>query len=292
MTDAVLIAALGAQPQLVTLPLDLLLERGEAVREVVVLHTSLARQATRAAAALLGSEFEGRYPNVRLRLICLCDERGVPLKDVDSESASHEVFIVLYREFKAAKQAGRRVHFSIAGGRKTFAAYGMVVAQLLFEPDDRVWHIFSTPELIASRALHAPPGAASLVRMPVLRWSGVSPVLTDMAQSDDPLEAMRRWEEMQRMGEMRAAREFVTQRLSAAEREVVQLVVCEGLTDGETADRICRSVRTVGHHLSSVYRKARSHFGLSRADRHTLTSLLGIYYTLEGVEKGWDADKR
>jgi hypothetical protein len=72
------------------------------------------------------------YPNVRLRLICLCDERGVPLKDVDSESASHEVFLVLYREFKAAKQQGRRVHFSIAGGRKTFAAYGI---EVLFHDD-------------------------------------------------------------------------------------------------------------------------------------------------------------
>lgn len=280
MMTAVLITPLGAQPQLVTLPLDLLLERGEKVREVVVLHTSLERQATRAAVAVLGSEFAKLYSNVRLRLICLCDERGAPLRDVDSESAAREAFRVLYREVKAAKQREWRVHFSIAGGRKTFAVYGMVVAQLLFDPDDRVWHIFSAPELIESRALHAQAGEATLVRVPVLRWSEISPVLTDLALSDDPFEAMQRREEMRRADAFRLAREFVAQELSPAEREVVQLVAREGLTDGEIAERTCRSVRTVGHHLSAAYQKARSFFGLSHADRHTLTALLATYYAL------------
>ena len=276
--EAVLIAPIGTKPQLVTIALDLIQGRGEMVCEVVVLHTSLERPETLAAVSRLQEEFRQAYPDIQLRPICLCDERGIPLPDVDSEASAREAFRVLYREVKAAKQAGRRVHLSIAGGRKIIAVYGMAVAQLLFDPDDRVWHLFSVPSLIQSRALHPGPGEADLIRVPVLRWSEVSPALTDLILSDDPFDAVRRQEELRRTDALRVAREFAEGELSPAEREVVRLVVCEGLTDAEIAERTCRSVKTVGHHLSSAYQKARAFFGLQRADRHTLTSLLAAYY--------------
>ena len=277
---SVLIAPVGTKPQLVTIALDLLRERGEDVREVAALHTTLDRPATRVSIARLGDEFPRTYPGVRLRPIYLCDERGFPLDDVDSEPAAREAFRVLYREIKAAKQAGRRVHLSIAGGRKIIAVYGMTAAQLLFDPDDRVWHISSAPALVASKALHPRPGEASLIRVPVLRWSEVSPALTDLILSDDPFEALQRQEELLQADALRLARAFVGRALTPSERDVVQLVVCEGLTDPQIAERTCRSVKTVGHHLSSAYRKARATFGLSRADRHTLTALLATYYAL------------
>jgi len=275
---SVLIAPVGSKPQLVTIALDLVLERGENVQEVIVLHTTLHRPATRIAVARLGQEFHRAYPVVRLRPICLCDERGMPLDDVDSAPAAREAFRVLYREVKAAKQAGRRVHLSIAGGRKIIAVYGMAVGQLLFDENDRVWHIFSVPALIESKALHPGPGEAALIRVPVLRWSEISPALTDLVLSDDPFEALRRQEELRRADAQRLAREFIERELSPAEREVVRLVVCEGLTDAEIGERTCRSTKTVGHHLSSAYQKARATFGLTRADRHTLTALLAAYY--------------
>lgn len=281
-TPSILIAPVGSKPQLVTIALDLLREQGERVREAVVLHTTLDRQATRVSVARLGDEFPQVYPDVRLRPICLCDEQGVPLGDVDSEPAARETFRVLYREVKAAKQASRRVHFSIAGGRKIVAVYAMAVAQLLFDPGDRVWHIFSVPTLVESRALHPRPGEAALIRVPVLRWSEVSPALTDLILSDDPFEALARQEKLRQADALRLAREFVERELTPAEREVVRLVVCEGLTDAQIAERTCRSVKTVGHHLSSAYGKARGFFGLSRADRYTLTARLATYYALTG----------
>jgi DNA-directed RNA polymerase specialized sigma24 family protein len=116
--------------------------------------------------------------------------------------------------------------------------------------------------------------------VPVLRWSEVSPALTDLVLSDDPFDALARQEELLQADALRAARTFVEGELSPAEREVVYLVVCEGLTDAEIAGRTYRSSKTVGHHLSSAYRKARSFFGLSRADRHTLMALLATYYAL------------
>ena len=278
--SAVLLAPLGSKPQLVTIALDLLEQQGESVGEVVILHTSLEREATRQAVAVLGREFPAVYPHIRLRPICLCDEQGRPLEDLDSDLGAREAFRVLYHEVKAAKRAHRRVHLSIAGGRKIIAVYAMVVAQLLFDPEDRVWHIFSVPALIESRALHPAPGESALIRVPVLRWSEISPALTDLVLSDDPFQALQRQEELRRADALRLAREFVERELTAAEREVVRLVVCEGLTDAEIAARSGRSVKTVGHHLSSAYEKARAYFGLVGAGRHTLTSLLAVYYAL------------
>ena len=65
---------------------------------------------------------------------------------------------------------------------------------------------------------------------------------------------------------------FVTQELTPAERDVVQLAVLEGMTNAEIGEQLHR--RTVGHQLSAVYRKLRGFFGLVTADRHTLTSVL------------------
>ncbi len=285
MPPATLIAPVGSKPQLVTIALDLLHRRGEKVDSVVVLHTTLARSTTRASIVRLSDEFPRAYPGLRLRPICLCDERGVPLEDVDSEPASREAFRVLYREVKAAKQTGLRVHLSIAGGRKIIAVYGMAVAQLLFDKEDRVWHLFSGPALIESCALHPEEGCASLIPVPVLRWSEVSPVLTDLILSDDPFEALRRQEELLQADALRLARAFVEQTLTPAQREVVRLLVCEGLTDAQIAERTSRSVKTVGHHLAAAYRKAQQVFAIEQANRHTLTALLATYYAMRGREK-------
>ena len=281
---SVLIAPLSSKPQLVTIALDLLQARGEHLIETVALHTSLNRAATRAAVATLAGEFNTTYKAVTLRPVCLCDERGLPFDDVDTQPAAREAFRVLYREIKAAKQRGHRVHLSIAGGRKILAVYAMAAAQLLFDAGDQVWHIVSTPELIARASLHPAPGESSLLPVPVLRWSEISPVLTDLALSDDPFEALARQEQLRRADAQRTARHFVQQVLSPAEREVVALMVRYGLTNAQIAAQTYRSAKTIGHQLSAAYTKARATFGLTRADRHTLTSLLATYFELEGQE--------
>jgi len=61
------------------------------------------------------------YPFLRLRPICLCDEQGEQYKDLDTEAAPREAFRVLYQEIRDGKRAGRRVHLSIADGRKPVA---------------------------------------------------------------------------------------------------------------------------------------------------------------------------
>jgi len=283
---SVLIAPLSSKPQLVTIAVDLLCARGERLCETVALHTSPARSATRAALATLDGEFAHRYPDTALRSVCLCDAQGRPFGDIDTEAAARAAFRMLYREIKTAKQQGERVHLSIAGGRKVLAVYAMAAAQLLFDAGDQVWHLVSSPDLVSRAALHPEPGESTLLPIPVLRWSAISPVLTELALSDDPFDAVTRYERWRQADAQRAARQFVQQTLSPAEREVVSLMVRYGLTNAQIGKRTYRSAKTVGHQLSSAYRKARAAYALARADRHTLTSLLAAYFSLEEAGNG------
>ena len=275
---ATMIATVGSKPQLVTLALDLLLARSEPVHQVVVIHTNLDWPPVRESLARLGGEFALCYPGIHLRPVCLCGADGQPLDDVTSEPAIREAFRVLYHEIRAAKYRGERVHLSIAGGRKTLAVYGIAAAQLLFDEDDAAWHLDSDPEVIESRTLHAPPGQARLVPVPVLRWSQISPLLTGLAQLDDPFEAVEDQARRLRDDARRQAETFLHTVLSPAERQVVELVVREGLSNRQIGARLGRSHRTVGHQLSAAYDKLRDFYGLSGADRHTLTSALAAYY--------------
>lgn len=81
------------------------------------------------------------------------------------------------------------IHLCIAGGRKPMAVYGMVTAQLLFDEDDRLWHLLSEGWRPGSeRVMHLSPGDRTwLVPVPVLYWSAVSPALTELALRENPL---------------------------------------------------------------------------------------------------------
>ena len=53
---------------------------------------------------------------------------------------------------------------------------------------------------------------------------------------------------------MRASTQTNPHQLTAREIEVLRLL-CEGLKNSEIAERLCRSVRTVDHHLAAVFIK-------------------------------------
>ena len=250
---SVLIASLGSKPQLVTIAMDLLRRRQVSIEMAIILHTTLERREMRTSVAQLSQAFDEAYPDVQLRLICLSDQDGEPLNDVASEPAAREVFRTLHQEVKVAKRAGRCVHLSIAGGRKIIAVYAMAVAQLFCDSDDHVWHLFSVPALVESRALHPRPGEAVLIRVPVLRWSEISPALTDLMLSDDPFEALRWQEERIHTDAQRKARLFAEQELSPAEEEVVRLMVCEGLTNAEAVEVVDGSVQALDRMLGASF---------------------------------------
>jgi CRISPR-associated protein Csx14 len=252
MVPQVLIATLGSEPQVVTLVLDLLQAKGYPVAEVIVVHT--LGETVQAALRRLASEFAA--PEMCVYRPVTVENNSWPVADILTEADTAALLRTLYRTVLAEKRAGRLVHLSIAGGRKPMAVYGMVVAQLLFDEDDRVWHLLSEDWRPGDKQImHVRPGDhVSLVPVPVLRWSTVSPVFTELAVREDPWEAIQTQRSIRQEEDWRRKREFVDHQLTRAERELVRLA-CQGLDNAAIARQLHKSEKTVANQFTSVYEK-------------------------------------
>lgn len=252
MSKQVLIATLGSEPQVVTLALDLLERGGQVISEVIVLHT--AGKAVQPALARLREEFASSGAR-KFRFVVVEGESG-PVADIVTEQDMAALLRTMYRVVLSEKRAGRSIHLSIAGGRKPMAISGMVVAQLLFDEDDRVWHLLTEGWRPGDeRALHLRPrDKVYLVPVPVLRWSSVSPVLTELALREDPWEAIQAQKGMKQEEDLRRKREFLDHWLTPAEREVVRLA-CQGLDNAAIARQLHKSEKTVANQFTSIYGK-------------------------------------
>lgn len=280
----IFIATLGSEPQVVTAALDLLLARhGAPVGEVVVLHTACDTPPIAAAVQALRTDAaEYVYPH-RLTFcfepICAAD--GRPLADVETPEASQAGFQALYGAIHRAKRDGRRVYLSIAGGRKNLAVYGLVAAQLLFDEDDSLWHLYSAGDFLASRRLHPEPGdEVHLLPIPVLLRSYISPALTGLRHVQDAAQALKHFQDLALEERLADCRSFVLGALTPAEQRAVLLLVREGLSDNEIAARLGVSPRTVEQQLRAAYAKAADHWQIEAVSRAQLIALLNVYGSL------------
>lgn len=125
-----------------------------------------------------------------------------------------------------------------------------------------------------------------LVPVPVLRWTDSAGLLAVFGELDDPEEALRRQEQLARADDLRRAREFVENKLTRAERGVVELT-CRGLDNAVIARRLSKSEATVANQLTSAYSKLNEFLGFpERApDRAVLVATLGLYFALRGKEE-------
>jgi CRISPR-associated Csx14 family protein len=279
-----LIATLGSEAQVITAAYDLLAAQGEHLSRVSVIHTS--SPAISQAVARLKQHFTPACP---LDWIHLTSDEGFLLDDVDSSLSARAAFQAMYREVRRAKQEGLRVHLSIAGGRKTMAVFGMTTAQLLFDENDHLWHLFSSGDFLASKRLHPLPGdRVELVEIPVILWSQLSPAALLLAQENDPYKALDIVRKLQLEEKITNARSFLLGSLTRGEFPVVELLVREGLSDQEIGARLSLSPRTVEQHLRSAYSKAAVHWELDQVGRSQLIALLNYYFTMQLRENPHD----
>jgi len=281
MNEHVLVASLGSEPQVVTLVLDLLQAKGYAISGVIVVHT--AGEVVQPALAELAREFAD--PGAPAYRTVLIEDAGWPVDDIVTEADTAALLRTLYQVVLAEKRAGRLVHLGIAGGRKPMAVYGMVVAQLLFDEDDRVWHLLSEGWKPGDeRVMHVRPGdRVWLVPVPVLRWTASAATIAALMAQDDPWAAIRWQQELTESEAIRRRGEFLRHWLSPAEREVVELLVREGLDNVGIARRLHKSERTVANQLTKVYAKLHEFLGFPRSpvNRSVLIAELAPYFALK-----------
>lgn len=281
MKKNVLLAMLGVNPQIVTISLDLLLKDEQVqVDEVATVYTNNER--VRTSLALLDEELKQSHgPQHRSILIGGNDN---PIDDFLTKVDAIVLFRTLYRQIKAYKQANWRIHLSIAGGRRVMSAYALVVAQLLFDEDDRCWHLFSDFwQRDRDRKMRLEPGDhAILVPVPVLRWSPMAMRDADLAFGDDPWQVIERQEELrQREKDLRL--QMFLKSLKPAKQAVARLLA-EGLDNEAIAARRNKSVHTVKKQVSDIYAEWRIFFDLpeNASVRDQVVAGLAGYFTRKG----------
>lgn len=259
-----LVATIGVEPQVVTLTLDALREQGFPIVCVCVLHPNERNPSIANAIQRLRKEqnfYRNLGANLRWLFIPIREGDHYP-EDFATERDVALLLRVIYKTVKDLKRRGYRIHLSIAGGRKVMTAMGMVVAQLLLDEHDHVWHLLSEGPLLQSKTMHAQRSdKVALVPVPVLRWSLLPSTVQDILLWDDPYRAIERQRQLQQHQRWQLLNSF-WQKLTPAEREVVRALVQHGGKAEVLAKRLNRSPKTVRNHLQSVYEKYRDHFDL------------------------------
>lgn len=205
------------------------------------------------------------------------------VQDFSTEDDLRALRKTLYREVRKSRRQNRVVHLCISGGRKVMGASAILVAQLLFSAEDRVWHLISEGWKPGGEVrMHAAPqDKIWLVPVPVLRWTDSVGLLTALGELDDPEEALRRQEHLARADDLRRVREFVERKLTRAEREVVRLA-CLGWDNAAIAAHLVKSEATVANQLTSAYAKLNEFLDFPERppDRAVLVATLGLYFAL------------
>lgn len=283
--SAVLVATLGSEPQVVTTTLDLLQERGERIHKICVVHTWAEGTTIKSAVEMLKAALEQppySEQDLNVEFLPVTNEDGTIFSDINTTCAAQAFFRLLYQRVWQIKHSGQRVHLSIAGGRKTMAVFGMATAQLLFDENDQLWHLFSTGDFLNSKRLHpGPQDQVHLVPIPVILWGQASPVFANLSRIEDPYVAVELTRKLQLREKIDSARAFVLGSLTPAERRVVEALVEQGLSDRDIAEQLYLSPRTVEQHLRSAYAKASDHWELDGVTRTQLVALLQIYFTTQ-----------
>ncbi len=266
---SVYIATLGFAPQVVTLGLYGVKHRmpDENIERVIVVHTStpeIHEHLERLREAFQSNEFlsDFRFETQEI----LMD--GKPVKDILTVKELEAAFKTIFGLIRAVKSEGYRVHFNIAGSRKTLSVVAAVAAQMLFDDRDHAWYLISDEELMNAKSfLPDSPEQIELVEIPIIPWSDVDPLLTVLVNSENPLEDRELYKELYRRRKKRTIESFFKNELTRGEREVLREVVLRGGSNREIAGRLKKSPRTVEHQLQAIYRKLKEFFAMPAETR-------------------------
>lgn len=238
--------------------LDLLLARGEAIDQVVLIYMASNPRYFQAFQRLTG-EFSGdRYQGRMCRL------RGIPIRLANADLAEARspvevdaVWQTFHRVLSDLKSNAQQIHLSLTGGRRIMALAALSAAMLDFTTADHAWHIYTPPDVTeqikASGALRAPPDSGvCLVPVPLTPWVTYFPGLREVL-GQSPLRA--RATKMGWLDEADRARcHRAWEALTLRQRETLQ-ALCETESRQEAAAKL--NIQSVDDHKTEIFRQCR-----------------------------------
>ncbi len=265
----IMVATLGGQPQVITFALDRL-TREEAISEVYLLHLSPPGLDIQHALARLGKEFaHDQYAGRPCRLHCVPLQNGaLKLQDIRTEVEAEATWQAIRTLLAEVKGKGHKVHLCIAGGRRLMGLLAMSAAMLLFDHQDRLWHIYTPDELRAQAAggaiMHAEPvETVQLIQVPLVPWGAYFPALRAMAQPPQQAVALQ-------LSQLTASSELlcrqVYDRLTERQRATL-LAFARGLTPQDVAEKLNITLSTVNTHKTAILAECRIAWQLDEATR-------------------------
>lgn len=282
-----MIATLGGQPQVVTFALDALLDRGETIVEVVLIHFAPCDDRKRHALECLKREFLNEFyahagRSIRLRSITLQDHTG-GLHDIVDERTAQIVRDQMAQILQQEKAQGRPLHVVLAGGRRILALMLLLTAMIHLDYSDRVWHLYTPPLLLENvrngRRMHArPEDGVRLIEVPFPRWGVDFPAFRHLsiwqpADATSPQDVER----------FRA----VWKQLTKAQRRVLH-AIAQGHNPQEIAQHLGIATKTVGSHLEAIKDLCREIWGIPRDRRlfyHDLRDWFRPFQSLMIIEE-------
>lgn len=260
-TPTTLVATMGGQPQIVTFTLDLLIERGEQIDQVVIVYLASdmrCRDAYRQLAVeFTGDRYRGRVP---------CHLRSAPvrmqdhlLSDAVTPSETDAVWKTFYQLFTDLKNQGQRIHLSVSGGRRMMALLAFSVGMLLFDSADRIWHIH-TPDHIVKQVydgamLHVPPNSGVvMIEVPLVPWGAYFPgVRTLLGRSPQEVRSAHLgWLDETERSRCRR----VWQEITPRQQDALRALVCT-TSRIQAADQLSIAITTLDSHKTEIIRACR-----------------------------------
>src|SRR5258708_2672654 len=254
-----MVATLGGQPQVVTIMLDLLLQRDFAISELILLRPESSDERLQPSLACLNAEFVGDFyqfgdhpQRCRLRSYVLQLD-DAPLEDIVDDTSAKGVLDTVHRLVRDLKQQHRRIHLSVTGGRRLMSLLAISAAHLHFDHLDHIWHIYTPyairPDVNEGAQMHVPAGAGvRLIEVPFVPWGPYFPTLS---QSADTAQGMRNFQTAQMDAQEHARCARVVEQATQREREVLRAFAM-GLSQQEVANELNITIKTVDAHKTKL----------------------------------------
>jgi CRISPR-associated protein Csx14 len=258
-----LVATLGGKPQIVTFTLDLLLQRGIPISEVIILHPAasprIQQSLERLAAEFAGNHysFEGRSLPMLFRQQVLFHYDSA-VDDIIDEPTASGALDTIGELIRSLKRQQRIIHFSISSGRRLMGFLSFSAALLYFETPDQLLHLYS-PEHVKERtdksgAMHITAGdGRKLIEVPFAR--AAQPLLA-MMLNHSPSATIQTQREQQKAEELKRCQQ-VMNALKDRPQEILR-AIAQGLHPDEVADTLGIKASTVNFHTSKIYQECRN----------------------------------